>query len=218
MSGLIVAQSGERAIIRLRKDPDLDANIGAVGTPFFPNQCGLGHSLVHQQLFTGGANTPQHGLIAVNANISNFYIGPPAGIGSNQVDYYTVILHEALHVMGFGSQITPNGSPAQGFYTLWDLNIVNNDGEHMILPTIPSANGSCCADYVFNSADFPGMPNLIWNQNCGLANVKFDVTQLPPVNGEYGASQDPQTFMNVLSHLDRSCGSEHYVMNSGTPP
>ncbi|MCW5922879.1 MAG: hypothetical protein KIS77_11080 [Saprospiraceae bacterium] len=217
LSGLITAQSGERAVIRLRKDPALGIGVAAVGTPFFPNQCGLGHSLVHQQLFTGGVNTPQHGLIAVNANISNFYIGPSAGIGLNQVDYYTVILHEALHVMGFGSQITPNGAPAQGFYTLWDLNIVNNDGEHMILSTMPSTNGSCCADYVFNSADFPGMPNLVWNQNCGPANVKFDVAQLPPVNGEY-ASQDPQTFMNVLSHLDRTCGSEHYVMNSGIPP
>jgi hypothetical protein len=217
LSGLIVAQSGERAVIRLSKDPSLGAGVGAVGTPFFPNQCGLGHSLVHQQLFTGGVNTPQHGLIAVNANISNFYIGPSAGIGPNQVDYYTVILHEALHVLGFGSQITPNGAPAQGFYTLWDLNIVNNDGEHMILSTMPSTNGGCCADYVFNSADFPGMPNLIWNQNCGPSNVKFDVAQLPPVNGEY-ASQDPQTFMNVLSHLDRTCGTEHYVMNSGIPP
>jgi hypothetical protein len=217
LSGLIVAQSGERVVIRLSKDPSLGAGVGAVGTPFFPNQCGLGHSLVHQQLFTGGVNTPQHGLIAVNANISNFYIGPSAGIGANQVDYYTVILHEALHVLGFGSQITPNGAPAQGFYTLWDLNIVNNDGEHMILSTMPSTNGGCCADYIFNSADFPGMPNLIWNQNCGPTNVKFDVAQLPPVNGEY-AIQDPQTFMNVLSHLDRTCGTEHYVMNSGIPP
>lgn len=215
LSGIIEANSGERAIIRLFKDPNLPATSAAVGTSFFPNQCGLGHSLVHQQLFTGGVNTPQHGLIAVNANLSNFYIGPENGIGSTQIDFFTVILHEALHVLGFGSQISLSGAPAQGFYTLWGLNLANDDDEPMIETVVPGTNDECCADYVFNSADYPDMPDMIWDQDCGPDNIHFDVAQQPPVNGEYTGQQDLQTFLNVLSHLDRACGTEHYVMNSG---
>ncbi|MBC7778320.1 MAG: T9SS type A sorting domain-containing protein [Phycisphaerae bacterium] len=217
LSQIILTQSGERAIIRLSKDPNLANDVGAIGTAFFPNQCGLGHSLVHQQFFTGGVNTPQHGLIAVNANLTNFYIGPEAGIGASELDFYTAILHEALHVLGFGSQITPSGAPNQGFYTLWDLNLADVEGHPMILTNMPSTNGSCCADYSFNHVDFPSMPDMIWSQDCGPTNIRFQVPQVPPVNGEY-AGQDAQTFMNVLSHLDRTCGSDHYVMNSGIPP
>lgn len=101
LSGLIVAQSGERAVIRLSKDPSLGAGVGAVGTPFFPNQCGLGHSLVHQQLFTGGVNTPQHGLIAVNANISNFYIGPR--LASGPIKWIIILSYCMKHFMFWAS-------------------------------------------------------------------------------------------------------------------
>ncbi len=218
LSDLIDAPSGEKAIVRLSKNPDLDAGAGAVGTAFFNQQCGLGYSVVQQQLFTGGINTPQHALIQVNADITNFYIGPSGGIGANEVDFYTVILHEALHTLGFGSQITPTGAPNQGFYTLWDLNLRKPAGDFMINAT-PGGSGPCCAEYEFNSDDFPNMPDIIWDQDCGPNNVQFDVALLPPVNGEYNpANQDVSTFMNVLSHLDRDCpGGEHYVMHSGVP-
>ena len=218
LSDVIDAPSGEKAIVRLSKNPDLDAGTGAIGTSFFNQQCGLGYSVVEQQLLTGGINTPQHALIQVNADISNFYIGPAGGIGANELDFYTVILHEALHTLGFGSQITPSGASNQGFYTLWDLNLRNPAGDFMVVAT-PGGSGPCCADYIFNSDDFPNMPDLIWDQDCGANNVQFDVALLPPVNGEYDpANQDVSTFMNVLSHLDRDCpGGEHYVMHSGIP-
>ncbi len=218
LSDLIDAPSGEKAIVRLSKNPDLDAETGAVGTAFFNQQCGLGYSVVQQQLFTGGVNTPQHALIQVNADITNFYIGPAGGIGASEIDFYTVILHEALHTLGFGSQITPSGASNQGFYTLWDLNLRNPAGDFMINAT-PGSNGPCCAEYKFNSDDFPNMPDIIWDQDCGPSNVQFDVALLPPVNGEYNpANQDVSTFMNVLSHLDRDCpGGEHYVMHSSIP-
>ena len=36
------------------------------------------------------------------------------------------------------------------------------------------------------------------------------------MNGEY-TIQNPDKFNQVLSHLDRACGPEHYVMNAGIP-
>jgi hypothetical protein len=216
LSDLIDAPSGERAIIRLSK-ASLGNGVGATGTAYFNPECGLGYSIVQQQLFTGGVNVSQHALIQVNSNLSNFYIGPEAGIGANQYDFYTAILHEALHVLGFGSQISQTGAPMQGFYTLWDLNLRNPAGDYLIQST-PAGIGSCCATYEFNDNDFPNMPNGIWNQNCGANNLQFDVVQLPPVNGEYPTQpMDDDWFSQVLSHLDRACGTEHYVMNSGIP-
>lgn len=218
LSELIDAPSGERAIVRLSKSPDLGTGVGALGTGFSSPQCGLGYNVVQQQLITGGITTSQHALIQINANISDFYIGPAGGIGANEFDYYTVVLHEALHTLGFGSRITPSGAASQGFYSLWDLNLINPAGDYMILVEMEE-EGACCAEYEFNDDDFPNMPDIIWNQDCGLTNVQFDVVLLPPVNAEYGPGQlDPSTFMNVLSHLDRDCpGSEHYVMNPGVP-
>ncbi len=216
LSDLIVAPSGQQAIIHLSKQ-SLPSGVGATGTAFFAPQCGVGHSIVHEQLFTGGVNSPVHALIEVNSNLTDFYIGPEMGIDTDEYDFYTVILHEALHVLGFGSQIIQSGQPMQGFYTLWDLNLRNATGDFMI-ESSSGGSGTCCATYSFNHSDFPDMPDIIWDQDCGVDNVLFDVSELPPVNGEYSGSPTDATFMQVLSHLDRTCGSEHFVMNSGIPP
>ena len=164
----------------------------------------------------GLSSNLQHATINVNSNITNSYIGPAGNIGASQIDYFTTILHEALHTLGFASRISPSGDPITNFYTPWDLNLRNPAGDYLILSVPGSAEPLCCADYQFNTDDFPGMPDIIWNQNCGAANIRFDVAQLPPVNGEY-SGQDPDDFRQVLSHLDRTCGPEHYVMNYNIP-
>ncbi len=152
----------------------------------------------------------------VNTDITNFYIGPAGNIGLNEIDYYTAILHEALHTMGFASRISfPLGNPITNFYTPWDLNLRNPTGDYLILSTL-GGSGFCCADYKFNVEDFPGMPDIIWDQDCGPNNVQFDVAQLPPVNSEY-PTQDPAKFNQVLSHLDRTCGTDHYIMHASIP-
>lgn len=219
LSGIIQRPTqGARAIIEITKG-ELPAEQGALGTAFFPNQCGVGHSLVHQVLFTGqGEGNLVHGCITINSAVTAFFTGAdPAIIPPNQFDFQTGVLHEALHVLGFASQITPTGN-AQGFYTIWDLNLRNATGDFLVQST-PSNAQACCAAYNINPAFGANWANNIWNQNCGPNNLRFDVGALPPVNGEYpNAPMNAPTFENVLSHLDRSCGTEHYVMNSGIPP
>jgi len=217
LSEIIEAPSGERATVRFKKDPNLDSDVVGTGTAYFSSHCRFGYSVVDIQLNLGGlSSNTQHASINVNTAISNFYIGPAGNIGPSQLDYYTVILHEALHTLGFASRISPSGDPVTNFYTPWDLNLRNPTGDYLILSIPGGGEPLCCADYKFNTDDFPGMPDIIWDQNCGTDNIRFDVAQLPPVNGEY-LGQDPDDFLQVLSHLDRTCGTDHYVMNFNIP-
>jgi hypothetical protein len=213
LSGIIDAPSGDRARIRLSKDPNLAPGTAAVATPLFLHDCGDGHSIIHEQFLVGSVTAAQHGFINFHPGITNYYYGDDgASIGFDQLDYYTVVLHEALHLLGFASQIGPDGAPAQGFYTLWDLNLMNTDGHYII--NAQAATDACCNDYSFNVEANPGWPDVVLNQNCG---IHFNVPASPPVNGEYGNNPDVNTFLNMLSHLDRDCGNEHYVMHYNIP-
>lgn len=119
LSGIVHATSGEKAVIRLVKEPSLPANSVATASPLFPNRCGLGHSLVHRQLITGGQPHMEHGFIRINPAI-NFHYAENSGstnIQTDEIDFYSVILHEALHLLGFASQISTTGEPTQDFYT-----------------------------------------------------------------------------------------------------
>jgi PKD repeat protein len=119
-------------------------------------------------------------------------------------------LHEALHVLGFGSQVGASGNSLQGFYTLYDLHLTNVSGDAMILPS--AGTGDCCLEYAFNAAFFPDMPNPILS--CG--KVVYDVAQSPPVHGQYSFTPPLSDALaaNILSHLSILCGSENYVMHA----
>jgi PKD repeat protein len=209
ISGLIEVTNGRRAMIEVRFDPLMATRTGGVGTVFFPHNCGLGHSLVHRIWHTDALfpNQTVHGRIDLNPR-AVFYAGSGTP-NANQLDLYTVVLHELMHVLGFGSQIGLNGQPVKGFYTLWDLNLRRPGGGFMVNNDPAQTPDQCCLDYEFNSADFPNMPDRIWNQNCG--DLVFDAEGLPPVNAEYKGQSEGE-FMNTLSHLDDNCGDQ-YVMN-----
>ena len=166
LSGIIDAPSGERATVRFKKDPTLDSDVVATGTAYFNTHCRFGYSIVDIQLNLGGLSSAlQHATINVNTEITNFYFGPAGDIGSSQLDYYTAILHEALHTLGFASRISTTGDPLTNFYSSWDLNLISPAGDYLILAEQGSGEPLCCAGYKFNSDDFPGMPDIIWNQD-----------------------------------------------------
>ncbi len=214
LSGLISAPgSGGAVNIPIIFDPALvGSGKGGTGSPLFASNCGIGYSLIQEQLNTQNPNYPvsfPHGTIRINPE-ANWYTGSdPNAIPNNQVDLYTAVLHEALHVMGFASQIGATGSSLNGFYTLHDLNLQNVSGNKMIIAA--NGTGDCCQDYHFNTIAFPNMPTPILT--CG--NVRYDVSQSPPVHGNYGVmNPDDATTANILSHLNIICGDEDYVMHS----
>jgi hypothetical protein len=213
LSSIIDAPSNEQAIIRFTKDPSLPAFVAATASPLFPNQCGLGHSLVHRQLTTGGQRQSQHGFIEINPDVNFYYLDNDGStnIEDGQSDFYTVILHEALHVLGFGSQISTSGDPLQDFYTQWDLGLRAQNSEPLILRS-PGVNGACCATYEFNESTDLILPDDILNQVCG-ATITYDVSSSVPIYGEYPGNSDA-VFLNTLSHLNNSCTPEtRHVMN-----
>lgn len=217
LSGLLDVPPTRRARIELSKNPLLSANTYAAASPYFPNQCGLGHSLIHRVFATNAIYPPGtlHGHIEINPAV-DFYdepAMPTASTPGDLVDLYSVVLHEALHLLGFASTVNLSGGPTDGFYTLWDLGLRNTNGEFMIANE-PSQTGACCLDYHLNTPAFPNFPDMIWNQNCG--DLVFDVPQAPPVNGNYPGQSDVD-LMNTLSHLDDGCGDD-YVMNYSIVP
>lgn len=216
LSSIISIPTGRRAVILIQKDR-LGRETAALGTTYMPGDCGVGHSAIHRVLFTGAPNGIEDGSITINSDISYFYTGADASaIGASQVDFQSVILHEALHILGISSLLTPTSSLPSRF-SLWDMNLRNVAGDFLIRAQ-PVTSGNCCATYDRNPV-FSNWPDNIWTQNCGTNNIRFDVPQLPPVNAEYpNAPQDAETFRNVLSHLDRTCGSEHYVMHPYSNP
>ncbi|TAK41768.1 MAG: hypothetical protein EPO28_08205, partial [Saprospiraceae bacterium] len=215
LAGLIAASgNGGTVNIQIVFDPSMvGSGNGGVGTPLFSYQCGIGYSIVQEQLNTQSLALPSdflHGYIYINPEY-NWYteldLMPP--IGSDEVDLYTVVLHEALHVLGFASHMGASGNAIEGFYSMYDLHLENATGENMVLPA--GASGDCCLEYQFNTAAFPNMPGDILN--CG--DVLFDVTQAPPAHGQYEPPYTDVLAANILSHLDITCGTEDYVMHAG---
>jgi len=85
-----------------------------------------------------------HGFLSIRFNGSTDWYtsisGSPA-IGANQVDLYTVVLHEVLHALGFASLINQNGSGLQNTprYSLFDTYLNLNDS----VPLLSSTNNFC---------------------------------------------------------------------------
>jgi len=213
-----ISAPGNGGIVNIQVifDPGLaGSGTGGIGSPLFAHQCGIGYSIVQEQLNTQNPSLPTsfiHGYIRINPEY-NWYteLDLTPAINDQQIDLYTVVLHEALHVLGFGSQIGASGNSLQGFYTLYDLHLVSSTGDPMILSSVEP--GACCLEYEFNSPDFPNMPDPILT--CG--NIEYDVAQNPPAHGQYTFTPPLGNAMaaNILSHLNITCGAEDYVMHAG---
>ncbi len=216
LSSLVTLPStGGPVNIHISFDPFMvgSGNAG-VGTPLWGNNCGIGYSIIQEQLNLQPYNLPSefaHGTIRINPQF-NWYteIDQIPVITNQQVDLYTVVLHEAMHSMGFASTVGATGNALDGFYTLYDLDLKKPTGANMIIPS--SSSGDCCKDYTFNTAEFPNMPTPILT--CG--NVRHNVTQNPPAHRPSGTSTPGDgEAANILSHLNIICGTDNYVMHPG---
>ncbi len=158
-----------------------------------------------------------HGVMAValtpdgtNPN-SNWYtdltqVNP---ITNNEVDLYSVVLHEATHMLGFNSLITETGAPEfLNYYSRYDL-FLQTQGTSSVPVISPFGNLACgMYDYGFNltSADLAPNPTATCNPNTMInATVCADAIA-------YGGSANQLTYTpycfeqgSSLSHFEDMC-------------
>ncbi|MCB0707606.1 MAG: T9SS type A sorting domain-containing protein [Saprospiraceae bacterium] len=195
--------------------PLLDPGILGTGSPIFRNRgCGFGDNMAFASMM-GGLNADEAGnLLSGFLNITSgatFHTPDADPIGSSSFDLYTVVLHEALHILAFSSLIDADGSDAYGIYSMWDEYLYNTDINDFLLLDAPGGN-TCCSRPVFNSLlTFPDDVDDNCANNIFFHNGSGTIAQ---VNANYGGgTPNDNTVKNILSHLDR-CGTsgDQYVM------
>lgn len=150
-------------------------------------------------------------------------------VGGTFVDLYSVVLHEVMHMLGFYSRITSDGSALNGFYSPWDRQLFG------ILPDLPNPSASptnlitpviddpgCCDAHEYNTAI--GIAPSVLNIGCGSSteNAIFYQYGSAPTNvvtvfGDYAPGQidDPTLeIINILSHINKNCDNLNYVLHS----
>lgn len=195
------------------------------GSPIWSTQeCGIANTLVQEGLYgnTSGVGL-DHGFIRINSSIPWHTLDmdntcPPNLVCPNHYDLYTVVLHEAFHILGFASNITVNGigqgTPWTGnIFSRWDTYLYSEIQDRFLLKEV-SINPECCDEHEFDNELFP-MPATV-NQVCA-SDIFFRVGGTGPtgvsiaeVNSDVLGANVP----NILSHLPESCNnSGEYVMN-----
>lgn len=139
--------------------------------------------------------------------------------GPNEVDLYSVVLHEALHILGFASRINTGDE-----HSLYDMLVRARTGSltnPVYTPVLVTTNsgGSCAADAIncwqLNGFNDLGALTTAVNNTCGGSQPHITVGGVPVANNAInpGASLDAN-----LSHLNNSpvCGIiQPYVMTPG---
>ena len=154
--------------VNIAREP-LSYGPSAAASDFFRWDCGLAHSALLEILRTG-ANPLPIGLAAGIVHIRQVPRPTPSSgpltwhtladdntqpgcnpLCSSEVDLYSVVLHEALHALGFASLIGRDGQGVNGLYSIWDMFLYSEDkAEHLIRPT--GTDPECCSAQAFNEA------------------------------------------------------------------
>lgn len=211
------------------------------GSPNWDASCGIANSTILEKLLGGGQDIPfgfLDGIIRIDADITDdvwHTLSEDGGTGPDldegELDLYSVVLHEALHILGFASRIGADGMPRDIYnangdllfemdaYSRWDKHIYSTLNNQYIVESDP--NGiDCCNHQLFNSDDFFNMPDPI-DGDC-LNGIVFNGSSVSPnVNNLADLSQvDPLELdgevANKLSHIYEDCNNplnEDYVMH-----
>ncbi len=182
-------------------NPSSNQTLG-LGSPFFSipavqNVGGIADNLVWQTIvsgtdpYVGIANplitpiTPSNNVFhgAISFNFVNPSVVWNLSLGStpntNEYDFYTVALHESLHMLGFASLIDVNGNSKVGaafpYYTRYDRNLQNQSA----VPLLQVNPASTCGGQMYNWKWNPSLnPNILapnpsncngGNTNCSAA-------------------------------------------------
>lgn len=142
----------------------------------------------------GGGNTFAHGVIRVNW-AQNFSTLLGAATPSNEYDLYSVMLHEALHMLGITGMITQSGAGGliSTGYSRFDLGLTNNTGAYLINNSlgnncycysyntaISSTSGCTSIRYRGNGLDLPVYAPAIWADGSSLTHFDNTCTPVAP--------------------------------------
>jgi hypothetical protein len=211
-----------------------------IGSPFYSSPANVNcNEMVLDRPFikiNGGvvspfANEIFDGRLTINAQPPaplSWHIDPNTMVGPQEVDLYSVTLHEALHILGFASRVGFNDA-----YTLWDRTLhLSNDffsggGGQMGNPILTNSDpGLPCSISQVNCWNYNGpevtngnIDALIDNtcdNNPGTPDVvvgEFAIAAIDWANGGANAA--------ALSHLSETCNNnpaQIYVMRGGFNP
>jgi hypothetical protein len=147
-----------------------------------------------------------HGDVVINFAPSftwNLDYSIPTPVGT--VDLYTVMIHEAIHMLGFASLISSNGSsnlPQTDFYTRFDSHLFIDSSGTMV-PIISNSNPGNCGTVSYSGANFVS--------GC---NTRFVGTNNEPVTPALPFSSGQSLF-----HFEEGCfPNTPYVMANGGSP
>ncbi|MBR9922648.1 MAG: T9SS type A sorting domain-containing protein [Bacteroidetes bacterium] len=218
LSGIVdLGPNGIPPVIYIRKQL-LDPGVLGAGSPYFESMdCGRSKNRPLVAMLGGYDNDEISSVFHTGyiylALGQSFHTTDNDPIGPNDFDLFTVVLHEALHVMGYSSLIGLDGSPNNSYYSHWDEFLYQTDIDDDVLVKEPES-GVCCYTPKFNEQlSFPDDVD----DSCGN-NIFFrdNGSNIAQVNGDYGSTPLSDNLVaNMLSHLDR-CGSPGgtYVMHA----
>lgn len=240
LSGIIVPLQTNDVFILIAKTGFAAGNdAAATATPIWETDCGISNSIILESMNAGNDDTYLHGIIRVNSAYNDIWhttnndLPGDDPVPPTDLDLFSTVLHEALHVLGFASRISTDGTPVDiyddmgnliaetHFYSRWDQ-FLYGDGvdQHLINQLMTPI--MCCSEHVFNTTAFPDMPEPVI-QGCDSDIVFYNGSEaIAPINRDVDDpnSVDDGDILNLLSHLDGNCDDpfEDYVMNPSLPP
>lgn len=193
---------------------------GAASDFQFYSDCNRITNTVQQGIGNSGIDLPPGtvaGFVRINSALS-WYIGPANAISSGTFDLYTVVLHEALHLLGVASLIGDTGNTPH--YTEYDRYLAHKTGAATYDPLIINVpDVKCCSVMADNPASTPNLllgceGNIFFTNALGSPTSEIVEVAYLDENGQPGSLGN---MPNKLSHFDIRCGGgmHQYVMHPG---
>lgn len=191
--------------------------VGAVGAN--PTRKNAVYYALNGSPLTGGPNHAGRVQISTSPTILwNFdLVGNPT-VGTH--DFYSVFLHEALHILGFAGTALENGEPNGSGYEFWDQHLYfadqfdANDNPLNLTQIINNSTSDCSLD----DWNLEGLSSTEWENgvlsNCTVGQdmrIYIGESGIAPIAGNNGNSFNG-FFPNLTSHLNPTCGGVDYVM------
>ena len=180
----------------------------------FPNE-GNCNNITNNTFLSGIQGVQQPSIASIQLNIClDWYTGidpndPSNLIGNNQIDLYSVVLHEMMHAIGLASRITGDGSPLGGVYSPWDLFLEISDGNGGTIPLLEQVdadNPLCC--YSYEPISELGGQAFNWPDDAVTASLNNQISIAGVPVGVCSGAQNTGTdgyYLNLFSHLSEDC-------------
>lgn len=189
LSAVLTGMTGTIDLQVKNSQTDGTGAVGTGGTYFFNNSPGFSNGFAFRHASTGV--DPASSVVDTFTTFDfgyNYYSGQGAQ-GSNQIDLYSVALHEIMHGLGFLNLLRPDGTSSitgadPGVYSVLNSRLVRGDGTPLFAP-----NG-----------DFIGTPGDLTS-----GDLYFDGEAAKQANGgNLVKIHAPDTFQPgaSLAHLD----------------